>query len=109
MEACEWLVREDHEGVTLYKHPTAPLWVKVDRENGIVTLEYDDGIEDYIQELLDSEDSEEDARDILDDMIDDMVRCAVKLTQEHGMLAEGLERARYDILALFDDLAEEQV
>ena len=105
---CDWLIEERLEEVVIYRHPSAPLWIKVDEENDVVKLEYSEDLEDYIQELLDTEGGEEEARDVLEEILEDMARCAAAIAREREMVVEGLEETRYDVLAVFDDLVEEQ-
>ncbi len=108
MGDCDWLVEEKHEGVTLYRHPSAPLWVKVDEENGVVTLEYGDDLEDYLSELLDTEGDEDEARDALEELLEEMAACAARIARSRDMVVEGLEMARYEVISAFEDLVEEQ-
>ena len=105
VEQCSWLAREEHPGVTIYRHPSAPFWVEVDEENGVVTLSYsEDELEDYIYELIDSG---EDARSVVEEALSELESCARHLAMQKGYVLESIARTMNDILDRVEELEEE--
>ncbi len=105
VEQCSWLAKEKHPGVTLYRHPSAPMWVEVDEENGVVTLAYnEDELEDYINELLDSG---EDARSVVEEILSELESCARHLARQKGYVVESITRVINDVMDKLEELEEE--